>query len=116
MSDLAEKLIAASEPAAWGRYEPLLPMTYRTVTRRAHKAGFEAGMEFARIAINAMHGFPGSSAAEEHADWSCDHGCTAPSAICLLDHANREEDSTELLADGCPSCETSRIPGSGDPS
>lgn len=52
--DLTEKIIAASEPAAWARLEPHYPASYRsTYVRRAHRLGFEAGIEFARIALQA---------------------------------------------------------------
>lgn len=48
-----EALIAASETAAWSRHEFALPVSYRSsYTRRAHRAGFEAGLEFARLALS----------------------------------------------------------------
>lgn len=47
-----EKLIDASRPAAWARHRRRIPPSYQTkVTREAFEAGFEAGLEFARIAV-----------------------------------------------------------------
>lgn len=51
-ADKVEALVAASETAAWARLEVLLPYSYRSsYTRRAHRAGFNAGLQFARLAL-----------------------------------------------------------------
>lgn len=55
MSTDVEKIIEASEPAAWERLAPQFPVTYRVngYTRRAHRAGFEAGIRFVRAALGS---------------------------------------------------------------
>lgn len=55
MSDRIEDLIQASEPAAWERLATKMPLTYRVsrYTRAAHRAGFEAGIAFAKAAMQA---------------------------------------------------------------
>ena len=53
MSDRIDDLIQASEPAAWERLATKMPITYRVsrYTRDAHRAGFEAGLGFAKAAM-----------------------------------------------------------------
>lgn len=53
-AEKTEALLAASETAAWARFEQKLPVSYRSrYTRHAHRVGFDAGLEFARIALAA---------------------------------------------------------------
>lgn len=52
-----DKLIDAAQPEAWERHRRRLPPSYHTkVTREAHEAGFKAGLEFARIAMQEGEG------------------------------------------------------------
>lgn len=49
-----EALLAASEPAAWERSKAQIPSSYVTsYMRRMHRAGFNAGLRFARLALDA---------------------------------------------------------------
>lgn len=52
MSDV-EKIIESSEPAAWGRLAPSIPISYRMsgYVRLAHRAGFDAGIAFVKAAM-----------------------------------------------------------------
>lgn len=47
-----DDLLAASEVASWERLVDTYPVSYRgRYVRQAHRAGFDAGLAFARIAL-----------------------------------------------------------------
>lgn len=51
-----DDLLSASAPAAWERYSRNLPKTQTYMSRIAFRAGFDAGISFARLASDVKHG------------------------------------------------------------